>query len=240
MRNGRCLQRCCRRPRRLVARRPGRCATSSMRSARCCVAACPGACCRPVFRRARRSIAGSPPAAPTLCLRRSRLRRCRLHCRARRRRDMHRHRDRAQAARPEGLGAASQALGGGTMLRLARPQLTPRQRLRGHHRLGHRLPLRRLRHPPHTPNRSFRLSAESDFQTRSDGTATILEQKFNNRFGGFVQPARGRAQRAQSSRTAATSGVSPGAVGCGDAGRATATRPPAPPGSSPAATSVSE
>jgi putative transposase len=55
-------------------------------------------------------------------------------------------------------------LGGRTLLRLDRPKPTPRQGLRGHHRLRQRLPLRRFRHHPAAPHRTFRMRFETDSQ----------------------------------------------------------------------------
>src|SRR4051812_6479743 len=59
---------------------------------------------------------------------------------------------------------ASQALGGRALLRLARPQSPSGERLRGHHRLGHCLPLCRIRPAAHAAAGSFGLSFESDSQ----------------------------------------------------------------------------
>src|SRR4029077_9030324 len=72
---------------------------------------------------------------------------------------------------------ASQALGGRALLRLARPQSPSGERLRGHHRLGHCLPLCRIRAAAHAAAGSFGLRFESDSQTFAVENALDMSNK---------------------------------------------------------------
>jgi len=116
----------------------------------------PGRCAG--SRRCRAATEGIPLAPP---VRRQGFRRQRLQLRSGRQRHQHRCADRPQDRRPDRLRRSSAALGGGAHLRLARPQPSSRKGLRGHDRLGNRLPLRRLCHAPHAPSRALRMSFDT-------------------------------------------------------------------------------
>ena len=72
-------------------------------------------------------------------------------------------------------------LGDRAYLRLAQPQPPPRQRLRAHHPLGNRFPLRRRHHAPRPPPRSFRMR----FDTNSED-ALCPALRFPQRRGVFL------------------------------------------------------
>src|ERR1019366_2497157 len=63
------------------------------------------------------------------------------------------------------LRRSATALGRRAVLRLDRAQSAPGKGLRGHHRLGARIPLRRLRHASRPPHRSRLMTFETDSKT---------------------------------------------------------------------------
>ena len=86
--------------------------------------------------------------------------------RLRRREGRHGHRDRrrdrAQKPRSGRLRRPTAPLGRGALLRLDQPQPATGKGLRGHHRLGPRLTLRRLRHAPRPQIGPSRMTFETD------------------------------------------------------------------------------
>ena len=89
---------------------------------------------------------------------------CRQRLRRREGRHGHRdrRRDRAQKPRSGRLRRPTAPLGRGALLRLDQPQPATGKGLRGHHRLGPRLPLRRLRHAPRPQIGPSRMTFETD------------------------------------------------------------------------------
>ena len=89
---------------------------------------------------------------------------CRQRLRRREGRHGHRdrRRDRAQKPRSGRLCRPTAPLGRGALLRLDQPQPATGKGLRGHHRLGPRLPLRRLRHAPRPQIGPSRMTFETD------------------------------------------------------------------------------
>ena len=73
-----------------------------------------------------------------------------------------RRRDRAQKPRSGRLRRPTAPLGRGALLRLDQPQPATGKGFRGHHRLGPRLPLRRLRHAPPPQIGPSRMTFETD------------------------------------------------------------------------------
>ena len=89
---------------------------------------------------------------------------CRQRLRRREGRHGHRdrRRDRAQKPRSGRLRRPTAPLGRGALLRLDQPQPATGKGLRGLHRLGPRLPLRRLRHAPRPQIGPSRMTFETD------------------------------------------------------------------------------
>ena len=89
---------------------------------------------------------------------------CRQRLRRREGRHGHRdrRRDRAQKPRSGRLRRPTAPLGRGALLRLDQPQPATGKGFRGHHRLGPRLPLRRLRHAPPPQIGPSRMTFETD------------------------------------------------------------------------------
>ena len=94
---------------------------------------------------------------------------CRQRLRRREGRHGHRdrRRDRAQKPRSGRLRRPTAPLGRGALLRLDQPQPATGKGLRGLHRLGPRLPLRRLRHAPRPQIGPSRMTFETDSKSRS-------------------------------------------------------------------------
>ena len=94
---------------------------------------------------------------------------CRQRLRRREGRHGHRdrRRDRAQKPRSGRLRRPTAPLGRGALLRLDQPQPATGKGFRGHHRLGPRLPLRRLRHAPPPQIGPSRMTFETDSKAQS-------------------------------------------------------------------------
>src|SRR5258708_6827950 len=100
--------------------------------------------------------------APIIPLHRTRLRRCGLRWRARRRRHLGRPRDRAQGPQSNRLRRPAATLGCRALLRLDRAQQATGEGLRSHVSLRQSLPLRRLGHAPRASPRTVSMSFKTD------------------------------------------------------------------------------
>ena len=106
---------------------------------------------------------------------------CRQRLRRREGRHGHRdrRRDRAQKPRSGRLRRPTAPLGRGALLRLDQPQPATGKGLRGHHRLGPRLPLRRLRHAPRPQIGPSRMTFETDSKSPSSAAADERQLSFS-------------------------------------------------------------
>src|SRR5262249_35767126 len=102
--------------------------------------------------------------APIIPLHRTRLRRCGLRWRARRRRHLGRPGDRTQGPQSNRLRRPAATLGRRALLRLDRAQRATSEGLRSHNSLRQSLPLRRLAHAPRASPRTISMS----FKTASN------------------------------------------------------------------------